>query len=201
VIGVDVARFGDDRTVIIKRQGLAAFDLQSWNGLSVMDVANQVMKVMNSWYPDAVFIDDIGVGGGVVDILRRYNYPVEGVNVATKALKMSRYSNKRAEVYDELKQWLESGGCIPDDLNLKQDIGCVPYEFDRNDRIKIWGKDKIKKELGRSPDMSDALALTFTHKVFARGGRGMFYRGGGANHVSETDYDVFSYHDKGAMVA
>jgi len=197
VLGVDPSRFGDDKFCWVKRQGLAAFDLEKHpcSGPDELDfVVSKLMFTIRAFNPDAVFVDDTGgYGSEVTYRLRRLGYPVVGINFAKKASKPSRYANKRAEMYDNLKQWLISGGAIPDDLDLKKDLGVIPYSFDRQNRLGLMKKAKIKSELMRSPDCGDALAVTFGHDIFARKDLDEQYSGGGS--VSVGDYDVLNFHN------
>ena len=166
ILGVDVARFGDDRSVIIKRQGLASYEPQVYDTIDNMTLAGMVAQTVNEWSPDAVFID-AGRGEGVIDRLRQLGYIVSEGNFGGKALN-PMYHNKRAEMWDSMKIWLDDGGSLPHNTDLKTDL-CVPtYKFDSTNRIQLESKDDIKKRGGRSPDLGDALALTFAYPVAAK---------------------------------
>jgi hypothetical protein len=166
ILGVDVARFGDDRSVVIKRQGLASYEPQVYDTIDNMTLAGMVAQTVNEWSPDAVFID-AGRGEGVIDRLRQLGYSVSEVNFGGKALN-PMYHNKRAEMWDSMKIWLDDGGSLPNNVDLKTDL-CVPtYKFDSSNRIQLESKDDIKKRGGRSPDLGDALALTFAYPVAAK---------------------------------
>jgi hypothetical protein len=168
VIGVDVARFGDDRTVIAKRRGLYAYPLQSWQGLAVDEVADRVASEINLYVPDAVFVDAGGVGGGVADLLRRWNHEVTDVNFGRSARRPFVYYDKRSEMWGDMRDWLKSGGRIPDDPDLKTDLTQPRYGYKGESRIKLESKDSIKARGGKSPDRGDALALTFAAPVRSR---------------------------------
>ena len=166
VIGVDVARFGDDRTVIQLRQGLWAHEPEVIRGQDNMHVAYRVAGIMNKFHPHAVFIDE-GGGQGVIDRLRDLGHTVIGVQFGGRAGDAT-YVNKRCEMWDLMAEWLTNGGRLPSHLELKTDL-CVPtYSFDNTGRKKLESKDDIKKRLGKSPDCGDALALTFAFPVSAR---------------------------------
>lgn len=169
IMGVDPARFGDDRSVIVKRQGLQCFDPLVYRGLDNMELASRVASNINEWEPDAVFIDH-GAGAGVIDRLRQLDYDVIEVPFGGKAMKPSMYLNRRAEMWFELKEWLAQGGAIPNNAGLKQELATPMYWFDAAGRKVLEPKDEIKKRLqgGGSPDMADALALTFAHPVGKR---------------------------------
>ena len=164
IIGVDVARFGDDRTVIQRRQGLAALDPIVYNGLDNMQVVGRLSGLVNEWQPDAIFVD-AGRGEGVIDRMRQLKHGnVIEVNFGGKPDDIG-YVNKRSEMWDTMKKWIEDGGSLPNHSDLKTDL-CVPtYYYDRSNRFMLEAKDDIKKRGMRSPDIADALALTFAFPV------------------------------------
>lgn len=189
VLGVDPARFGDDKSVMIKRQGLAIVGQPFvFDGLDNMQLAGRVAQEIDTWTPDAVFID-AGRGEGVIDRLRQLGYAPIEINFGSRASN-PRFANKRAEMWDNLKQWLIQGGSLPNHAALKSDLITPTYSFDAANRMKLEPKEKIKKRIGRSPDLGDALALTFAMPIAARS---MFSavpgRGNQANEFVEHDYD------------
>jgi hypothetical protein len=167
VVGVDVARFGDDKSVIIKRKGLVCEKPIKFDDIDNMELASHVAKVIQDFDPDAVFID-AGRGEGVIDRLRQLNYSVIEVNFGGRATNHARYYNKKAEMWDMMKKWLEGGGSIPNDYDLRNELSRVTYSFDNRDRIKLVSKEKMREEGLGSPDVADALALTFTEPIAAR---------------------------------
>ena len=169
IIGVDPARFGDDRSVIVKRQGLQMFDPLVFRGVDNMDLAARVASVIEAWQPDGLFIDS-GAGAGVIDRLRQLNYSPIEVPFGGKALHPSLHVNRRTEMWFEVRAWLMSGGAIPNDPSLKQELATPIYWFDSAGRKVVEPKDEIKKRLlgAGSPDIADALALTFAAPVSPR---------------------------------
>lgn len=164
VMGVDPARFGDDKSVIVKRQGRYCHRPQRHHKVDNMTLAALVAEEIHTWQPDAVFIDE-GNGGGVIDRLRQLGHNVIGVHFGGKAGR-PRYVNKRTEMWFEMRDWLTSGGVIPNDMQLKQDLATPTYKFTSGqDVYSLESKDEIKKRIGRSPDDGDALALTFAFPV------------------------------------
>ncbi len=186
IIGVDVARFGDDRSVIIFRQGLAVYGLRVYQGLDNMQIADILASLINEKEPDAVFIDG-GRGEGVIDRLKQLNYDVTEVQFGGNATEPSRYINKRAEMWCKCRDWLKSGGAIPDDLDLRTDLSIPTYSFDARDRIKLLAKDKMKAEFGFSPDLADALVLTFAAPVRTKEDQ---YDRRNSGYV-KSEYDLF----------
>jgi len=164
IIGVDVARFGDDRSIIIKRNGLGVYTPQIIRKTDNMTLAGMVAVEINKWKPDAVFID-AGRGEGVIDRLRQVGHKVQEVNFGGKPTDGGMHSNKRTEMWDKMRQWLESGGVLPPMQEIKADLTTPTYDFDAANRMRLESKEDIKERLGRSPDIGDALALTFAFPV------------------------------------
>lgn len=166
VIGVDVARFGDDKTVIAKRQGLKVFDLKKYSSLDTVEVSDAVIREINDFQPDIVFIDMGGVGAGVYDRLKWLNYNVLGVDFAGRPERKDKYMNKRAEMWCLMADWIKTGD-IPNDNELKEDLAGPNYYFrGDNSQILLEKKQDMKKRGLASPDCADALALTFAGNVY-----------------------------------
>ena len=165
VLGVDPARFGDDRSVLCLRQGLYAREPEVYRGLDNMALADKVVQAIDKYRPDAVFID-AGNGAGVIDRLRQLHYDVVEVHFAG-APSQARYLNKRAEIWFDMRDWLRGGGVIPNNMALKQELATPTYRYTPADKIQLESKDDIKKRLPQagSPDLADALALTFAYPV------------------------------------
>ena len=168
VLGVDVARFGDDATVITARRGLSCMKQHTFRGLDTMAVAERVVAAVNQYNPDAVFIDVGGIGAGVVDRLRQLGYDVTEINFASAAAD-DRYANKRAEMYFKVRDWMEAGGAIPNEPLVKSELSIVEYKFTPAGKIILEPKEKVKEKIGKSPDTADSLALTFAMPVMPRG--------------------------------
>jgi hypothetical protein len=165
ILGVDVARYGDDRCCIFPRQGLIAFKPKTYKGIDNMTFAGYVSAAMQKWEPDAVFVD-AGRGEGVIDRLRQLGHSnVIEVNFGGKASD-PHYVNKRSEMWDNLKRWIDAGGCLPPIPELKIDL-CAPTFSYANaaNKFQLESKDKIKERGLPSPDLGDALALTFAMPV------------------------------------
>ena len=169
VMGVDPARFGDDRSVIVSRQGRKVFAPQVYRGIDNMDLAARVAARMQEWKPDAVFIDS-GAGAGVIDRLRQLGHDVVEVNFGGKPVTDARFANRRAEMWMTLADQVRAGLAIPNDVGLKVELATPTYSYDKQQRIIIESKDDIRKRLpgAGSPDIADALALTFAYPVTAR---------------------------------
>lgn len=189
ILGVDPARFGGDRSVIFQRQGLLALKPQVYLGVDNMTLAAYVANTINEWKPDAVFIDS-GAGAGVIDRLRQLGHAVTEVNFGGKADQPNQFLNKRAEMWWRVRDWIKGGGAIPNDPDLKQDMAAPIYWFDSAQRVQLEPKDDIKKRGLRSPDMADALALTFAYPVAPRP-HPLFGTRDRSNGTSRRDYDPY----------
>ncbi len=170
VIGVDVARFGDDKTIFCFRRGRWCQRFEAFAKMSVVEVANQATFFIQKFKPRRLFIDIGGVGAGVYDILKDRGLAevVKGVNFGEKAHQFDRYANRRAEMWDAINLWLNDVLTpeLPQDDELFGDLCSVNKKYDRRGRLMLEEKDEVKKRLGRSPDKADALALTFAEPVF-----------------------------------
>jgi len=166
VFGIDPARFGDDRSVVFRRQGKQGFKPIVYRGLDNMDLAARIANLIEEHNPDAVFCD-AGAGSGVIDRLRQLSYDVIEIPFGGKATKPEQYINRRTEMWWLMKEWIEMGGAIPNDTALKQELATPIYWYDNVGRRVLESKDQIKKRLqgAGSPDLADALALTFALPV------------------------------------
>jgi len=188
ILGVDVARQGDDRSVIYRRQGLASWAPLVMQLADSMAVADAVAQQIALHGPDAVFVDGTGgYGAGVIDRLRQMGYDPIEVQFGGKPGD-PRFANKRAEMYWGLADWLRAGGAIPDRPSLKTELTAPTYSHD-NARgvLQLESKEDIKSRLGFSPDEADALALTFAFPVAKRS---LFDRPPGQRGASDYDSEA-----------
>lgn len=172
VIGVDVARFGDDDSTIYFRKGRNARfrDPIRLHGVDTMQLAACVAEECRLTGADQINVDEGGIGAGVVDRLRQLGAPVHGVQFGGKplgAVKLEgnvKVANRRAEMWAIMREWLD-GGAIPDDQRLNDDLIGVEYSFNARDEILLERKDHMKARGLASPDDGDGLALTFAVPV------------------------------------
>lgn len=169
LLGVDPARYGDDRTALIYRQGRKSWGKITYKDKSNMEVAGIVKKILDTEKVQMAFIDVGGLGAGVVDRLEEMGYGdrMKGINFGSKPLDEEKYVNRRAEMWGEMKEWLadERGAQIPDDDELHADLCSLQYTFDSSTRLRLESKEQARKRGSRSPDCGDALALTFAEPV------------------------------------
>lgn len=163
VMAVDVARFGDDSSVIAVKQGRKLFPLEKHKGLGTMALSDKVVEAIGVWKPAAVVIDGVGIGAGVVDRVCQlgYSHIVTELNGGSAPIDGITYFNKRAEVWGLMKDALRVGMEIPDDRELKDDLVGPEYGFTAKNQIQLEKKEDMKKRGLQSPDCGDALAMTF----------------------------------------
>ncbi len=162
ILAVDVARFGSDRSVILRRRGDSVEDIRVLRQMDTMQVAGWVAAAIRECSPSQVYVDEIGVGAGVVDRLRELGHPVRGVNVARKARQSRAFANLRAEGYWTLRERFATGRIsIPDDSQLIGELAALRYSYESDGQMKLESKDEMRKRGLPSPDKADALMLAF----------------------------------------
>jgi len=172
LMGVDVARFGDDLTAVVVRQGPKIIDIKTYRGLDTMDVASKVAEAQAYHQCATIYIDSIGVGAGTADRLRQLNMPVRDVVVSNKSSDPSTYSNLRAQLWGKMREWLAIGGAdLPieateKEANLAAQLTSMEYGYNNKMQIQLLSKKDLKKMGHASPDIADALSFTFADAVF-----------------------------------
>lgn len=172
-LGVDPARFGDDRTSICFRQGRKVHWIRSYSKKSTMEVVGLVRKAIDEIKAEQCAIDVGGLGAGVYDRLLELVGPEEcelvQVNSSESPYDATKYTNKRAEMWGETKEWLiNQPAQIPDNDELQADLTQIRYFYDSNNALKMEKKEDMKKRGFRSPDMADSLGLTFAKPINKR---------------------------------
>ena len=163
--GLDVARFGTDKTALCKRYGSVVTEIRAWQGLDLMQTVGRVMAeyegLSPSTRPSEILVDSIGVGGGVVDRLRELGAPVRGINVGEAPAMGKTYMNLRSELWFKTKAWLEDRSCkLPKNDQLLAELTGIRYAFTSAGKMKAESKDAMRKRGLKSPDLADALCLT-----------------------------------------
>lgn len=168
VLGVDVAWFGGDKSVVFLRQGMHSRLLFSMQDCEISTLAGKVAEFEDSLHADAVFVDATGVGAGVVSNLRLMGRTPIAVMLGGGS-NAPEYLNKRAECWGQMKKWLaDDQGQIPSDDRLKDDLCAPDYGYDMRGRVKLERKEDMRARGLASPDYADALALTFAQPVRKR---------------------------------
>jgi phage terminase large subunit len=196
VLGVDVAGFGDDRTVIQARQGRVALRPTVLRTMDTQEIADRVAFMADRWKPDGILVDMTGIGQGVHDRLLALGHGPLGIHGSNSPIATEpRFLNRRVEMWWNMGQWLKSG-CIPDDSELISELSTPTYKFNAGGELQLEAKADMKKRLGASPDKADALALTFAVPIVKRPvdapGRQQLHRA-----LTEYDPHVMPYTEEG----
>ena len=163
-MGVDVARYGNDRTVIIIRQMEKILRKEVFYGIDTMQITGHVLRIAKEELVKAenIYVDTIGIGAGVYDRLREQGWQVSSVNVSESAKDKENYINLRAELYAaKLKEWIKTAD-VPKDDDFYE-LANIKYKFNSQGKMQIESKDDMKKRGLDSPDVADALMLTFAY--------------------------------------
>lgn len=172
VYGVDVARYGNDRTVILKRQGQIVIEIKSWDGADTMETVGRIVHEAKIDKPSEICVDSIGLGAGVADRLREQGYNVRDVNVAEASALNPQAARLRDELWLSVRDWLNTRTCkLPKNEDLRTELCTPTYSFTSTGKIKVEGKAEMKRRGFRSPDLADALCLTFAGTAASVGGR------------------------------
>jgi hypothetical protein len=172
VYGIDVARFGDDRSVLCKRRGNVVTEFRVWQGLDLMQLTGAVVHEAKLDKPDEMCVDSIGLGSGVADRLRELGFVVRDVNVSESSAMNPTAAKLRDELWLSVKEWLNARACkLPKMDDLRQELVAPTYTFTSNSRVKVESKADLKRRGMRSPDLADSLCLTFASIASRVGGR------------------------------
>ena len=167
VWGLDVARFGSDRSALAKRKGQELLEpVKTWQNKDLMEMAGIILSEFEAVRymdrPEAIFIDSIGIGAGLADRLKELDLPAVSVAVSESASLKEKFTRLRDELYWNCREWFEGRDVkIPQDDNLIQEICGIRYKYLSTGKLKIESKDEMKRRGQRSPDVADAFVLTF----------------------------------------
>ena len=165
VLGVDVARFGDDSSVIVVRHGRKLLTIKKYRELDLMSFSNKVIEAIDAFKPHTVFVDGAGLGAGVIDRLRQLSYRCIEVQAGSRPFDPEKFTNLRSEMWWKMRDWVEHAD-IPDDAQeMMYDLTGIEYGYDERMRVKLEKKSDMKKRGLPSPDEADALSLTFAENV------------------------------------
>jgi hypothetical protein len=167
VFGVDVARYGDDRSAIAVRQGRKLHEVRRFRELNTMQLAAEIAACKKDYggHVAAIFVDGVGVGAGVVDRLQMLGYGVIEVNGGGKAFEEVTFYNKTAEMWSRMRDWLKGADLPSKDPDLRLELVSREYYYDDKERIRLERKKDAKKRGAPSPDLADALAHTFAEEL------------------------------------
>jgi hypothetical protein len=169
ILSVDVARFGDDQSIIGLRHGRKLDVLGKFRGLDTVQLAGKVIEAIQEHEPDATVIDGDGVGAGVVDTVRDRGFHrkthLHEFHGGAVPEDTKQYFNRRAEIWGLLRDALKEGMQIPDDPEMETDLTGIQYGFSSKQQIQLERKEDLKKRGLSSPDLGDMAAMTFAVKV------------------------------------
>ena len=167
VWGLDVARFGSDRSSLAKRmENTLTEPIRFWRGKDLMQlcgiVVDEFNKMKGNEIPHEILIDSIGVGAGVVDRLMELGLPARGINVAETPSIQTRFNRLRDELWWKTREWFEERNThIPDQDELIAELAMPRYNYTSAGKLKVESKAEMRKAGMQSPDLADALCLTF----------------------------------------
>lgn len=176
IVGVDPAGSGGDRFAAVWRRGDKVIKIQVRNKLEHDDAVAWLAQILDRDRPERMCIDRGSMGANIISSLKnrnpKYAAIVKGVDFATPSKakmanpKRSGPYNRRAEIWGDMRDWLKEGGCIPDNDELASDLSAPKEKFRANNDWLLESKTDMKARGVRSPDIADALALTFAVKEF-----------------------------------
>ncbi len=179
-VGVDVARYGTNNSVIFYRKGRDARSLprQRYNGMDTVALAGKVFEAFQTHHADGIFIDGGGVGGGVVDTCRHMHLHVWDIQFGAKpdynvvtGNDGEKYANKRAEMHGACRAWVKTGA-LPNDPELREQMLSLTYTYNKKDQIQLISKEDLMRDGKPSPDDLDALILTFAQPLASHAAAG-----------------------------
>jgi len=168
VLGVDVARYGEDKSVIVVRQGRKVLEMKPFRELDTMQLTAEVIFKIKEYHPAITFVDGVGVGAGVVDRLRQLGHSIVEVNAGTRPYEEDTYYNKRAEMWDRMRKWIRAGADLPNDTELRKSLIGLEYGFTdakTGELLRLERKADMKRRGLDSPDEADALSMTFAEEL------------------------------------
>jgi len=181
VWGLDVARFGGDRTALAKRcNNHLLGNIISWRGKDLMQTVGMVKAMYDKakgWEkPVEILVDAIGMGAGVVDRMLEVGLPVRAVNVAESPSTEGRFNRKRDELWWEARDWfMNRTSVIPNQEELIYELAMPRYQYTSASKIKVESKDEMRRNGIQSPDLADAFCLTFAHTYVKSYGKSIVY--------------------------
>jgi len=167
-LGIDVARFGEDNTVLAPKIGDKVLELEVYSKLDTMETTGYAIQAHKHYKSTNIKVDIIGIGAGVYDRLIEQSYPAVAVNVAESASEAGcdKFANKRSELYWHLRERLDPDPrinprpiALPPDEDMMLELASIKYKIDSKGKIVIEPKEEMKKRIGRSPDRADAVMI------------------------------------------
>lgn len=167
IVGADIARFGDDETVFVARQGPRLLNVTRLKNQDTQEVAGALLEYQNKWRGTVVYVDSIGIGAGVFDRCKVLKMPVRSVVSSNKSSKPLEYFNVRSQLWGEMRNWLMTGASLPYMPDLRAQLVGMTYGYNQKMQLLLTSKKDLKKSGQVSPDIADAIALTFGGEAYA----------------------------------
>jgi hypothetical protein len=170
ILAVDVARFGDDQTVFGLRQGRKFEIVGKYRGKDTVWVSEKLIEAIGLYKPDATIVDGDGIGAGVIDTVKHRGYGARlfEFHGGSPANDGAAFYNRRAEVWGSTRQWLMDGAELPDDPEIETDLTAPEYGFSNKNQVQLEKKEDMKRRGLSSPDLGDALAMSFAVHVMPK---------------------------------
>ncbi len=167
VMGVDVARFGNDKTVFVVRQGGEMLALFEYSRADTVTTTGRILHVARQMNVKQVNVDGIGIGAGVVDNLKsESSLKVFEFNASQRAAKSEQYMNLRAEAFDGIRKRFEEGDIsIQNEPEVISELASLTYSFNARGQMRIQSKDDIRRQGKASPDHADAFVMAYSDTV------------------------------------
>ena len=177
IMGVDIARFGDDKTVIIIRKGMLVLHIEELRKSDLVNTTGRVITAAKEFKVKDIIVDEVGIGAGVLDTLKVDNqFQTTGFNGGARANHVDKYLNLRAQIFDGLKQRFADGDIsIPNDPELISQLASLTYRYNARGQLMLESKDVIKSHGMQSPDKADALAYAFAEHYATKHHVGMMF--------------------------
>ena len=162
-MGLDVARFGDDRTVACLRRGPSVIGLWVFPSSDIMATTGRALDLARRHSVAKINVDEVGLGAGLLDRMHEIGeFETVGINGGRRASDSERYANLRAEMFDGLRQRFQDGDIsIVDDAELISELASLKYSFTSKGQIRLEDKQVLRSSGRPSPDKADALMLAF----------------------------------------
>lgn len=170
IFGIDVARYGDNASVLMKRQGQMSWQPRVWREVDHMTMADQIAQEYETLRPAAIFIDKGPVSAGLLDRLNMLGIPFIPVDFGGTPMD-DKFADRASEMYWKMAKWVKGGGTLPGSAQLKADLisrTIVYKQAGKQTKLKLESKEELRKRGIASPDEGDALALTFAAPVVAQ---------------------------------
>ena len=189
-LSVDIARFGEDSTVIGRKQGQVVYGVKKFKGLDAMRCAGLIAEEINAFDPDVTYLDMGNIGAAVFDILDSWGYKVTGIWYGAEADDKKTYFNKRVEMWGRMRDAIKNGLAIPDDNELRDDLIGPEYGFSSKEQYQLESKKDMKLRGLSSPDIGDMVAQFFSYPMAENAKRDKHVRRG----QTVVDYDMLERH-------